>query len=323
LNHPSEHHPIRGYFYIAAAGLCWAASAGMGKAVFTGRHLPGGPLPPLDPQILSQMRVTISLLALAPVLFALRGTRAFAMALPDVGRCLLLGILGLAGSNFFYYYAIQKSSITTAIIVQYTGPVWVLLYMVSRGYQRPTRVRVSAVVAAVIGSMIAIGIFRTEMKLAWLGIGASLLAAFSFSFYNVFGRDLVRRHERWKVIVFALLGAALFWMVIHSPRQIVAAHYSRGQWIFMLVFAFLSMLIPFSFYFSGLRYLDPTRAIVTSCLEPVFTILIAAILLGEPFGAVQTFGMVIVLAATIVIQLPESRVPEPLPSGATLTEHLE
>ena len=69
------------------------------------------------------------------------------------------------------------------------------------------------------------------------------------------------------------------------------------------------MLIPYSCYFSGLRYLDATRAIVTSCLEPVFTILIAAALLDEVFGAVQALGMVIVLAATIVIQLPEARVP--------------
>ena len=119
-------------------------------------------------------------------------------------------------------------------------------------------------------------------------------------------------------MTFAMLGGALFWLVIHSPRQIIAAHYSRGQWIFMVAFAFLSMLIPYSSYFSGLRYLDATRAIVTSCLEPVFTILIAAILLGEAFGAVQTLGMIIVLAATIVIQLPEPKVPSAAREGYEL-----
>ena len=115
-----------------------------------------------------------------------------------------------------------------------------------------------------------------------------------------------------------MLGAAVFWLIIHSPRQIIAAHYSRGQWIFMIVFAFLSMLIPYSCYFSGLRYLDATRAIVTSCLEPVFTILIAAALLDEAFGALQAMGMVIVLAATIVIQLPEPRVQSAAREGYEL-----
>ncbi len=66
------------------------------------------------------------------------------------------------------------------------------------------------------------------------------------------------------------------------------------------------MLIPFSFYYAGLRHLDPTRAIVTSCLEPVFTILIAATFLAERLGWLQVLGIVLVLAATVVVQSPQA-----------------
>src|SRR5690348_1596621 len=45
-----------------------------------------------------------------------------------------------------------------------------------------------------------------------------------------------------------------------------------------------SMLIPFSLYLGGLRRLDPTRAVVTSCLEPVFAIAFAALLPGRVGG---------------------------------------
>jgi len=295
----------------------------MGKAVFTGRGLPGGPLDPLDPLILSQSRTTISLLVLAPLLLLLRGSGVFAMPARDVLRCLLLGVLGIAGSNFFYYFAIQKSNVSTAIIVQYTAPVWVLLYMVGRGREHANALRIVAVGAAVAGCALAVGIFgHQRMQLAWLGIGAALLAALSFSFYNVYGRTLLGRHERWKVMVYALLGASLFWLAVHPPQQIVAAHYSNGQWIFMLVFALLSMLIPFSFYFSGLHDLEPTRAIVTSCLEPVFAILIAATFLDESFGWLQAIGMTLVLAATVAVQMPE-RARGEVTSEAALTEHLE
>ncbi|MGH9580520.1 MAG: EamA family transporter, partial [Terriglobales bacterium] len=50
-----------------------------------------------------------------------------------------------------------------------------------------------------------------------------------------------------------------------------------------------------------------TRAIVTSCLEPVFAILIAMLFVGETLQWTQALGVVIVLAATIVVQLPERR----------------
>jgi len=42
-------------------------------------------------------------------------------------------VLGVAVSNYFYYVAIQKTNVATAIILQYTAPVWVLLYVVARG----------------------------------------------------------------------------------------------------------------------------------------------------------------------------------------------
>ena len=64
----------------------------------------------------------------------------------------------------------------------------------------------------------------------------------------------------------------------------------------------LSVLIPFSLYFAGLQHLDPTKAIVASCLEPVFTVLIAAVALHEVVSPLQALGIVMVLGAIIVVQ---------------------
>jgi drug/metabolite transporter (DMT)-like permease len=69
----------------------------------------------------------------------------------------------------------------------------------------------------------------------------------------------------------------------------------------------LSVLIPFAFYFAGLQHLEPTRAIIVSCLEPVFSILITALALGELIRPPQIVGIVFVLAAIVVVQ----RCPHP------------
>ena len=298
-------HPVRGYLYIAAAAFLWGLSASLGKAVFT-RKLGPGAQSPLDPLILAQTRTTLSWLALAPALLLFRGRAALRISRKDLGRTLLLGTLGIAASNYFYYLAIEKTTIATAIVLQYTAPAWVLLYMLARRHQHPTLRRVTAVLMAVAGSALAIGVFsQGRIKLNGVGIAAALAAAFSFSFYNVYGHSLLETHERWKVITHTLMGAALFWMVVNPPWKIVAAHYSGEQWLFLAVFALLSMLLPFSFYFAGLQYLDATRAIVTSCLEPVFAILIAAAFLSEGLGPLQVVGVVVVLTASVVVQLPE------------------
>lgn len=223
-------------------------------------------------------------------------------------RCLLLGTLGVAASNYFYYLAIQKTNVATAIIIQYTAPVWVLLYMVARGLQTATAQRIISVGLAVVGSALAIGIVgHGGLRFSTLGIAAAMLAAFSFAFYNVYGHGILSRYDRWKVLVFTLAGAVVCWLIINPPWKIAAAHYAPAQWAFLAVFAVTSVLIPFSFYFSGLQHLDATRAIVTSCLEPVFSIVIAAIALGEIVRPLQALGIAIVLTATVLVQLPSKQ----------------
>jgi drug/metabolite transporter (DMT)-like permease len=109
------------------------------------------------------------------------------------------------------------------------------------------------------------------------------------------------------VLVWTLIAAAAFWLVVNPPWKLAAAPYSREQWIFLFVFSIVSVLGPFSLYFAGLQYLEPTRAIVASCLEPVFSIVIAAIALGEVLKPVQTLGIVVVLAAIVLVQWPEAK----------------
>jgi drug/metabolite transporter (DMT)-like permease len=94
---------------------------------------------------------------------------------------------------------------------------------------------------------------------------------------------------------------------------VVSAHYSVEQWVFLLLFSLISVLAPFSFYFAGLQHLEPTRAIVVSCLEPVFSIVIAAVALGEIMRPLQVAGIVLVLAAILVVQLPDKRSSQSIP----------
>src|ERR1019366_434702 len=223
---------------------------------------------------------TIALLILLPIL-VLKGRSSLRVRRSShLLQFFLLEILGLAASNYFYYFAIQKTSVATAIVLQYVAPVWVLLYMLARRLQRPTMRRVSAVILAVLGCGLAVGELAAQRGFPWLvisgirfntlGVVAAELAAISFAFYNVYGQHLLQIYQRWTVLV-------------------------------------SSMLVPFSLYFTGLQYLDPTRAIVTACLEPVWAILLTALILGELVSPMQVAGIVVVLLATILVQRPQRK----------------
>ncbi len=302
-------HPWRGYFFIASATLCWGAAATFGKAIFNGNLFAGRPL--ISPVVLTQARTSFTVLVLAPLLLLRFGQNIFRIGRRDLALCALVGTLGVACSNYFYYLAVQKATVSLAITVQYTAPVWVLLYMVARGKERATRRKGIAAFTAMLGIALAIGLFHSDAKLNLLGVGAALLASFGYAFYNVAGQGLVTRHHQFTIMFYVLLSSAVLWLVVNPPWRLAAQGLSAGQWEFLFVFACLSMVLPYTLYFSGLKYLDPTRAVITSCLEPVFAILFAVAFAFEVLRPLQVLGILAVLAATVVVQIKPKSPPLP------------
>lgn len=293
--------------FIASAAFLWGVSAALGRAVFTGKlALAGQGVHPIEPLILSQTRTTFSLLVLLPMLVVRSGWQRICLPRRDLTQCLILGMLGVAASNFFYYVAIQRTSVAIAIVLQYTAPVWVLLYVVARRQQKLSLQKVGAVAVAIAGIALTIGIVGghsgSALHLDTYGLIAAMLASFSFAFYNVGGHRILARYDRWRVLVWTLTSASVFWLIVNPPWKI--GHYSPAQWSYLFVFSMISVLGSFSLYFLGLQYLEPTRAIIASCLEPVFSILLAAGFLGEGVRPIQTLGIVLVLSAIVIVQLP-------------------
>ncbi len=296
------YNPVVGYLLIAVAAFLWASSANLAKAAFAGGWIRG--LRPVDVLTLTQMRSTVSFLLLFPALVLLRGWRAVALPWKAWVSCILLGMIGVAGSNFFYYYAIMKTTVATAVVVQYISPVYVMVIRLAMGDEGLNRWRVGAVASAVAGCALVVGIGSgVSLHGNLIGILAAQGAALSFTIYNVGGGKLATRIDPMLLMVYAMMGAAILWLPINTPRMLVAHHYDGRQWSFLVLFAILSMLVPYTLYFIALRRLDATRAIIISCLEPVFAALLAWVLLREALLPLQVVGVGLVIAATLLTQV--------------------
>ena len=293
-------HSWRGYFLIAAATCCWAGAATVGKAVFNGKLFAGRSS--ISPLLLTQARTTFTVLLLAAFLLIRYGPSFFRVRRRDLLLCVLAGTLGTGCSNLFYYVAVQKTTVAIAITLQYTAPVWVLVATALIRRERPSRRRVAAVLLALAGIALTVGLFQPGLRLGAAGAAAAMIASFSFAFYNLLAPGIVQRTHPLRVMFYAVLGAAVLWAIASPPWRLPAQHLSRGQWEFLFLFACFSMLLPYVFYFNGLKYLDPTRAVVASCLEPVFAVVFAAVFVGEGIGWLQATGIVAVLAGTVLAQ---------------------
>src|SRR6266568_2338336 len=87
--------------------------------------------------------------------------------------------------------------------------------MVMRGAERLTWSKMGSVFLAILGIALVIGLFgQGRLQLDALGVTAALVAAFSFAFYNIGGHSILARYDRWTVLLYTTLAAALFWIVM-------------------------------------------------------------------------------------------------------------
>ena len=293
---------LKGYVAISAAACLWGIAATVAKILFNKQY---------EPLILVQMRVTISFSVLF-LFFLFYNRRLLIFRLKDIPIFFTAGILGVAGSNYFYYAAIKETNVSTSILLQYTAPVMVMIYATVVQKEKLTGAKISALLLSVIGIFLAIGAYDPEiLHGTQYGITLALLAAVSFSIFNISGKTLTQRYAVWTGLIYLFGSAALFWIFISTPADIVAANYSLEDWGIFATIAVISILLPYSLYYYGLHHIQSSKAIIISTLEPVVAIVSEWLFLGGTMGPIQFLGALFVLIAIVLLQRT-SRDHEPI-----------
>ncbi len=274
------------------------------------------PFPPLgvemDPAVLSGLRA----LAAAAILLVYLGIakrdklKVSASALPFLA---VFGVLGFAMVHFAYFKAISHTNVATAILLEYLAPVIVLIVSVlflgvKLNWALPVGVTLSVTGCALfVGAIGGDGLAVSPEGIAW-----GLAAAVFFAGYSLMGDWASSRYSPWTLLVWGLSFAAVFWLVFLGPRAVLAPLEDPTVLVAVLAMAVVSTIVPFGSFLAALHYIDPTRALVTSTLEPVIAGVAAFALFGESFSATQLLGAALVLAAIIVVQRPVAPL-EPIP----------
>lgn len=285
---------LRGYAMIAGAAFLWGISATAAKFLFNRD---------VSALLVVQTRVTFSALLMAAG-FGLFRPSLLKVNARDLWRLALLGIVGVAGANITYYLVIRDTTVATAILIQYTSPLLVLAYGVLSRDEGFSALKLGAAFLSLAGCALAVGVLdRAAFTMTPLALVAGIGSIVTFAFLTVYTRKVVARMPSWTAVLYALVFASLMWAAVNPPWVIAREPHAPGLWIALVGFAIISVLVPHSLFAAGLRTVVPSRAIITSTLEPVVAISSAALVLGELLTPLQILGAVTVLAAIIMLNL--------------------
>jgi len=283
-----------GYLYVSLAAVLFAISGTSSKFLFNSG---------ITPYQLIQMRTTVAVTGLL-IWFGLRNSAFLKISVKDLPYFLVLGVFGIGAAQFLYLYTISKINVAAAILLHYTGPVFVALYV---GFvQRHTIgfISILAILGTLVGCFLVVGAYNLQLlALNRIGIISGLLAAVSFAIYSVLSEYGMRKYTPWSVLLYGMLFAALMWNVLHPPLEAFRHRYSPDQWGWIFFIGTCGTIFPFGLYFEGIKRIRPTHASITATLEPISAGVIASIYLGEAMAPLQIIGGLIVIVSIIMLQL--------------------
>ncbi len=216
----------------------------------------------------------------------------------DIWLFIGTGIISFGAYTVFYTAAIRLTSMSTAVVLLYTSPIFATILSALFFKERITAQKAAAVALAFLGCALICGFTKSPV----LGIVSGILSGFCYALYSIFGAAAVKKYDSLTVTFYTFVFAFLFSVpfVMRGGAWDFPVSGKTAAWL--LAYAFVCGLLPYLLYTYGLSKMPPAEAAVIACIEPVAATLLGTFVLKESITVTQGLGIASVLLAVLILQ---------------------
>ena len=219
----------------------------------------------------------------------------------------VFGIFGMSMCQYTYFTAISFSNAGTATVLEYVGPVIVMLYVSFRSGKAPEKVELFAVVLAVFGTVL----LATHGNLKSLAISHQALfwgltSAVTLAVYTVQPGRLLNKFGSMLVTGWGMLIGGILLCLFFRP-------WTRTVAVDGIVFSGMAFIIlvgtitAFVCYLEGVKWVGPKRGSLFAAVEPVSATVFSVLLLKVSFGLMDLLGFVCILSTIFLLTMEKHR----------------
>ena len=254
-------------------------------------------------QIVS-IRITLAALIFSLVLL-IKDRRGFKISPKDIPLFLGLGFGSILFFTVCYFTAITMMPLSTAAILLYTSPVWIMLMSILFFHEKLDKRKLIALVLAFAGCVLVSGISGHGMTVTGLLVG--LGSGIGYGLYSILGKIALRKYSSYTVTTYTFIFAAAGSWIINQPADMISKFSSSQDLGFLFILCFLTALItaviPFLSYTLGLESVEASKAGIIATIEPMVATLIGIIVFAEKLTIMSGAGILLILAAVVILNL--------------------
>lgn len=261
------------------------------------------------------LRIAVGALAVLPFgLVALRGRWHL------LGRAwrtvVLYGILAVAGAQFCYFSAVQTMEVGPALLIEYTAPAAVVVWMWVAHGQRPGRLTVGGAVVAALGLLLVLDLFSGadfDVRGAAWALGAMVGAAayFVISADDRSGLPPMALASGGLVVgglFLGVVGVLGLMPVRTASARVEYADLEVAPWLSILALGLVTAALAYGTGIAASRRLGSRLASFVALSEVVLAVVWAWLLLGQLPAPVQFAGGALILLGVVGVKLGERTV---------------
>lgn len=224
-------------------------------------------------------------------------------------------LFGMVPSQFSYFMAVKYGNAPTATILQFLGPLFIIIYLAIANWQLPRRIDAISMVIALFGTYLLVtkGQF-TSLQLAPPAIFWGVMAGVGQALYTLIPIHLLKTFDAKIVTGWAMLIGSVAFLphLLTTPLPNLPAI----GWAGVFFVATVGTMFAYLLYLQSLKYLKPSTTGMLSSFEPFTATVLSVVLLHTAFGLPEAFGGVMILATAFLQALAVNGLPRWLKRSA-------
>jgi len=267
------------------------------------------------------IRISLGAAALTPFgLLALRGR--WVLLRRNLGLLVGYGVVAVAGAQFCYFSAIQHMQVGPAILIEFTAPAAVVVFLWLRRGQRPGRMTLAGAVLAALGLVLVLDLV-SGADLSVRGVAWALGAMVGCATYFIISADedngLPPLVLAWGGLLVGALALGLLALVgllpMHGSTDLTTyAGVDLPWWVPLVLLGLVTCAVSYVAGIAAGRRLGSRLASFVALLEVLASVGWAWLLLNELPGAAQLVGGLLILAGVVAVKLGEGSVTRTTPA---------
>ena len=282
----------RAYVYIILASIFWGTSG-----IFVHFLAPLG----FTSLQMSSMRGTVAVICFA-IYILIKDRSLFSVSFKDLALIALSGI-AMYGCGTCYYASMQMTSVSTAVMLMYTAPIFVMAFSVLFLDEKLTKLKTAALVSMITGCSLITGIIG-GLRFNLAGIFAGLLSGISYSAYIIITRiEMQKKINAVSALFYCFLFMTVTALIAAPPAPVIETALNEPLKAFplMLGVGICTSVLPYLFYTLSLKAIPAGTAATLAVLEPMAATVFSVLLLGEKLTFSSVFGMILILGSVFLL----------------------